>query len=75
MPQEEIMTIIDPDQDPRRPSHHEIAVRAYEIWERRGRPEFVEQVTLADWFDAERELCHHEHPHETWVRIPLQGTK
>lgn len=36
-----------------RPTHERIAVRAYEIWESRGRPDGADQ---AHWFEAERQL-------------------
>jgi hypothetical protein len=35
------------------PAAHEIALRAHELWVRRGRPEGSSE---ADWFEAEREL-------------------
>jgi len=37
------------------PSHEQIAVRAYELWEHQGRPHGVD---LEHWLEAERQLCH-----------------
>jgi hypothetical protein len=38
-----------------RPLHEEIAQRAYELWEQRGRPNGSREE---DWFRAESELSH-----------------
>jgi hypothetical protein len=46
------------------PSHEEIARRAYELWEQRGRPNGSREE---DWFRAESELSH---PSE----VPLADT-
>jgi hypothetical protein len=35
------------------PTHHQIAVRAYQIWEDKGRPDGSDRE---DWFEAERLL-------------------
>jgi len=47
-----------------RPLHEEIAQRAYELWEQRGRPNGSREE---DWFRAESELSH---PSE----VPLADT-
>jgi hypothetical protein len=47
-----------------RPLHEEIAQRAYELWEQRGRPNGSREK---DWFRAESELSH---PSE----VPLADT-
>lgn len=51
------------------PSVGEIAQRAYELFERRGRKMGRE---LDDWLEAERELTgrHPPHPSEDW-RLPV----
>ena len=36
-----------------KPSHHEIALAAYAIWERRGRPD---DDGVGDWLEAETRL-------------------
>jgi hypothetical protein len=36
-----------------RPTHEQIAARAYEIWEAQGRPEGADRE---NWFEAERQL-------------------
>ena len=41
--------------DVHRPLHEEIARRAYELWEQRGRPNGSREE---DWFRAESELSH-----------------
>ena len=43
-----------PDQDKSRPSHEEIARRAYEIFKERGQPPGQD---LEHWFEAETQLC------------------
>ena len=35
------------------PTHHQIAVRAYQLWEENGRPDGTDRE---DWFEAERQL-------------------
>ncbi|MBX6316442.1 MAG: DUF2934 domain-containing protein [Isosphaeraceae bacterium] len=35
------------------PAHEKIAVRAYQLWEDRGRPQGTDRE---DWFEAERQL-------------------
>jgi hypothetical protein len=35
------------------PTHAQISARAYQLWERKGRPDGTD---LEDWFEAERQL-------------------
>jgi hypothetical protein len=46
-------------------SHEEIAVRAYHLWEERGRPIGSPEE---DWCRAENETRGEETAHEEWVR-------
>lgn len=49
----EALSVLAPAAARPRPSHERIAVRAYELWEKRGWPEGAD---LGNWFDAERQL-------------------
>jgi hypothetical protein len=47
------------------PGHAEIAVAAYFLWEKEGKPLFNASLTFANWIDGKAQLeCNHSHaPH------------
>jgi len=53
-------------QQTQNPSHDEIAVRAYHLWEERGRPI---GSPAEDWSRAENEISGDEAAQEEWVRL------
>jgi hypothetical protein len=49
------------------PTHHEIAVRAYEIWKQRfGDLDTTHQVEVQIWLVAEAQLIHHYGGRRAW---------
>jgi hypothetical protein len=53
-------------------SHEEIAVRAYQLWEERGRPIGSPEE---DWSRAENEMRGEEEAQEEWVRARNEAVR
>jgi len=59
-------------QQPQNSSHEEIAVRAYHLWEERGRPIGSPEE---DWSRAEKEMRGEEVAREEWVRARNEAVR